>query len=343
MQETIKWLKPGIKPESALSSGVLLYRTFSDLQFQAENDSIFFERIHQKQDLIKPCLSSKSLLSLSYENDYDYVDNLSETGLIQSDKNDNSTFLVNANKGYSLTFSCSEHLCINVIKNGLAIKSALKEAVKIDKIINSVSAYSFSEKFGHVMSSLQKSGSASFAYIFLHLPVLSLIKATVEIQKRLSKTGILFENCNNSASSNSIGIYKVSNKYSFGSSEEDISSQIADISSTLIQMENETREEYYSENKTEFEDKIMKSLGILERAKILSHQESLEHLSNIRCGIILSVIKSISLNDINPLFFTLGHNNLKYSMASSGIPLAEENCYRAEKIRKLIIKRNDDI
>ena len=135
MQETIKWLKPGIKPESALSSGMLLYRTFSDLQFQAENDSIFFDRMHQKRDLIKPCLNSKSILSLSYENDYDYVDNLSETGLIQSDKTDNSTFLLNVSKGYSLTFSCSEHLCINVIKNGLAIKSALKEAVKIDKII----------------------------------------------------------------------------------------------------------------------------------------------------------------------------------------------------------------
>ena len=87
----------------------------------------------------------------------------------------------------------------------------------------------------------------------------------------------------------------------------------------------------------------MKSLGILERAKMLSHQESLEHLSNIRCGIILSVIKTISLNDINPLFFTLGHNNFKYSMEASGIPLTEENCYRAEKIRKVITKRNDDI
>lgn len=343
MQESIKWLKPGIKPESALSSGLLLYRTFSDLSFQTEDDSIFFERMQQKQDLIKPSLKSKSLLSLTNDSDSDYVDYLSETGLIQSDKTDNSTFLVNPNKGYSLTFLCSEHLCINIIKNGLAIKSALKEAVKIDKIINSVSAYSFSEKFGHVMSSLQKSGSASFAYTFLHLPVLSLIKATIEIQKRLSKTGILFENYNNSTASNNIGIYRISNKYSFGSSEEDISSQITDISSTLIQMENETREEYYSENKVDFEDKIMKSLGILERAKMLSHQESLEHLSNIRCGIILSVIKTISLDDINPLFFTLGHNNLKYKMPALGIPLTEENCYRADIIRKFITKRNDDI
>jgi len=342
LQDTIKWLIPGLKPESALSSGLILYRTFSDVSFQTESDSFYIERIRHKQDLIKPELKAKSLLSLSYENDSEYVDYLSETGLIQSDKTDNSTFLVNVNKGYSLTFSCSEHLCVNIIKSGLSIKSALKEAVKIDKIINSVSAYSFSEKFGHTMSSVQKSGSAAFAYSFLHLPVLSLIKATIEIQKRLSKTGVLFENYSNS-SSNSTGLYRISNKYSFGSSEEDISNQITDISSTLIQMENETREEYYSENKVEFEDKIMKSLGILERAKLLSYQESLEHLSNIRCGIILSVIKTISLNDINPLFFRLGHNNLKYSMVAKGMPLSEENCYRADIIRELITKRNDDI
>ena len=339
MQNKIEWHKPGLKAESAISSGMMLYRTFSDLSFQSDGDSLFVERIRLKHDIIRPELKAKSLISLSFSEDSDYVSYLSETGLIQDDKTDNSTFLINLKKGYSLTFFCSEHLCINVIKNGLSIKSALKDAVKIDKLINSVAAYSFSEKFGHTMSSVQKSGSAAFAYSFLHLPVLSLIKATVEIQKRLSKTGILFENYNNSGSSNSTGLFRISNKYSFGSTEEDISSQITDISSTLIQMENETREEYYSENRIEFEDRIMKSLGILERAKILSYQESLEHISNIRCGIILSVIKDISLSEVNPLFFTLGHNILKYDMAFSDIPLSEENIYRAEKIRKHISKR----
>ncbi|MBP7901278.1 MAG: hypothetical protein KA015_00530 [Spirochaetes bacterium] len=343
MTDKIKWLKPGLKAESALSSGMMFYRTFSDVPFQSDNDFFCVEKIRQKIDLIKPALKTKSLLSLSCENDIDHIKYFLETGLIQSDKTDNSLVITNQNMGYSLMFLCSEHLCINYIKSGLSIKSALKEAVKIDKAVNSVAAYSFSEKFGHTMSSVQKSGSAAFAYTYLHLPVLSIIKAIVEIQKRLSKTGILFENVNNSRSANPGCIYRISNKYSFGSSEDDISSQITDISLTLIQMENETREEYYSENRIEFEDRIMKSLGILERAKLLSHQESLEHLSNIRCGIILSVIKNIQLNDVNNLLFSLGYDILKYEMSVSGLTISDENNFRAEKVRNLIMKRNNDI
>ena len=63
------------------------------------------------------------------------------------------------------------------------------------------------------------------------------------------------------------------------------------------------KEWLYKENKFRFEDKIMRSLGILKNAVILTSEETMSLLSDVRLGINTGIIKNISLEDVNKTMY----------------------------------------
>lgn len=337
LKKMIKWLSGGPKSEAVITSSVSLYRSISGLPFVSADDSgtdadsIIGKILSLPDEMLK-----KPFEKLVCSKSPDYASFLSSCGILPDDYLKRSECVFDIKKGRSILFGASEHLCISCVKPGLSLACALKDAVKLDTKINSVFEYAYSDKFGHSLSSMNRSGSGTFAKIILHLPVLSMIKAVPEIKKRLGKTGIVFEPFIHDSPANPGSLYRLSNRYSFGSSEDEIASKIGEIALTLAKMENETREEYYSENKEQLEDRILKSFGLLNYAKMLSYHEAMEHLSNVRIGIIMALFQSCRMAEFNNVFFSVGRDIITHNKGKSGMTLPDEAVIRASYVRDVL-------
>ena len=69
----------------------------------------------------------------------------------------------------------------------------------------------------------------------------------------------------------------------------------------IIEKEIDSREMLKIEANIEVEDEVYRSLGILENARIISVQETMKHLSNIKLGIEMDYINDINLDKITNL------------------------------------------
>ena len=86
-------------------------------------------------------------------------------------------------------------------------------------------------------------------------------------------------------------------------SEMDIVEEFSkDVVPKIIDYETLARQELLISQKAVLDDKIQRAMGVLKSARLISSQEALFLLSNVRLGVNLGRIKDIDISTVNELF-----------------------------------------
>ena len=124
-------------------------------------------------------------------------------------------------------------------------------------------------------------------------------------------------------------MYQLSNQISLGISEKTAIENLKNITRQLIDRELNARRAICTQ--TVICDKIYRSEGTLKYARLISCDEALKCLSDIRMGVTAGLVKDISLETINRLFVEIRPATL---MRKEGKKL--ESSERDEKRANLI-------
>ena len=131
-------------------------------------------------------------------------------------------------------------------------------------------------------------------------------------------------------SSSEGAIYQLSNQVSLGISEKSAIENLKNITNQLISQELKQRETLVKSIETK--DKVMRSLGILKTAYIMSHKEAVNLLSNVRFGISTGLIDNINIETINDLLVEIQPATLM-TILGEQITVKDRDISRAEYIR----------
>ena len=103
---------------------------------------------------------------------------------------------------------------------------------------------------------------------------------------------------------------------------------------TTVSKEKELRQELLNKKGLVLEDKIMRSLGTLQNARIMQSKEMMSLLSDVRLGISLGLIKDISIKKITSLMIMASRAHIS-SSETSDAPF-ERDVERAKLIRNTL-------
>ena len=120
-----------------------------------------------------------------------------------------------------------------------------------------------------------------------------------------------------------------------GLSEEEIIENLEAAIGQILQQENRARGYLLNNYKYDMEDKIFRSLAILQSARVLSSKESLELLSNVRLGLELDLIKGIDNSIINGLLVNSQPATLQYNIGRD-LSDRERDVERAKFMRETL-------
>ena len=93
------------------------------------------------------------------------------------------------------------------------------------------------------------------------------------------------------------------------------------------------RGELYKQNPLRFEDRIFRSLGILMNARIISADEGLKLISDVRLGAITGIVKGIEPEKLNEMMLMIQPAYLQKLSGGELTPDARDQ-RRAELIRE---------
>lgn len=289
-----------------VSTRVRLARNLKDCPFTCKLSKDKMEYVNEKvKDSI---LKSNS----SIQNDFEYIDmsklsNIQAVSLVERHlvspefiaNPSGRSLLLKKDNSVSIMVNEEDHVRLQVLKEGLALSEAYDVADKIDTLLDEQLNFAFDERFGYLTACPTNLGTGMRASLMLHLPVLQENGAMSRISSNLSKLGITIRGTFGEGTKAKGALYQLSNQVTLGLSENAAISNLKDISNQIIAQERKARENLSGNIKVL--DVIGRSLGILKEARLISSDEIMHLLSNVRLGISIGVISDVSIDDVNKL------------------------------------------
>lgn len=212
-----------------------------------------------------------------------------------------SVVFQSGDESVSIMVNEEDHLRLQAIFAGFECDKAHKMVSNMDKILSESLDYAVHEKYGYLTSCLTNVGTGIRISFMMHLPAICKAQIADSLFSAIGKLGVTVRGMYGEGSKASGYLFQISNQMTLGLNEKEIADRMTDVASKLISKERELRASLYKSEGLELEDKIMRSLGLVKNARLMSTKEMLTLFSNIRFGMSLGLIENIEPRQLNLL------------------------------------------
>jgi protein arginine kinase len=202
-----------------------------------------------------------------------------------------------------------DHLRLQVLRSGLELTAAFEYITRVDDALEgacpqfgSTLEYAWSPRFGYLTACPTNVGTGIRVSVMLHLPALKLIGEMEKVRRAARDMNVAVRGYYGEGSEAAGEFYQVSNQSTLGKSEADILQEFErEIIPQVIRYEREARRKLLEQRRRMIEDKVFRALGTLRHARLLTPEESITLLSDVRLGIVTGLIRDVSEQDVNQL------------------------------------------
>jgi protein arginine kinase len=253
-----------------------------------------------------------------------------------------SAVLLNKDESISIMINEEDHIRIQCLLPGFQLDTAWEIADKIDDMLEEKIKYAFDENLGYLSSCPTNVGTGIRASVMMHLPALTITGYINRILQAANQIGLAVRGVYGEGTEFIGNMYQISNQITLGRSEMEIISNINGITKQIIQKEKDARSTLFDNNKVHLEDKVFRSFGILTNARILSSNECMKLLSDVRLGIDLKIIKDSDIESVNEVMIMAQPAYLQ-KIAEKPLSANERDIRRANLVREKLKNRNENI
>ncbi|MFZ5634565.1 MAG: protein arginine kinase [Bacillota bacterium] len=194
---------------------------------------------------------------------------------------------------YSIMVNEEDHLRLQCLLPGLQLKEAWERINKIDDALEKTLEYAYDEKLGYLTACPTNVGTGLRASVMLHLPGLVMVNRIRDVLGSVSKLGLAVRGLYGEGTEASGNLFQISNQVTLGPTEEDIISAIISVAWQVISSERAAREALIRERREQIEDRVWRAYGLLSNARVMSSEEAVRLLSDLRLGVSMSIIDFI--------------------------------------------------
>ncbi len=239
----------------------------------------------------------------------------------------------------SVMINEEDHIRLQVIKPGLNFEDSYSIADKLDDTLDKKLSFAFDDNLGYLTQCPTNLGTGMRASVMLHLPALRESGVMEKISSNLSKLGLVLRGIYGEGTEPKADFYQLSNQVTLGLSEKASIKNLEDVTMQLISQERNARGEMIKH--IEFIDLIHRSYGVLKNARLLSNNEFMKLISNVRLGAAAGEIKDLSLESIDSLIIKVQPAMLSLE-EKKDLTANQREQLRAEIIRNALNKEQSD-
>lgn len=239
---------------------------------------------------------------------------------------------ISADESVSIMINEEDHLRIQVLAPGLQLQEAWRIASLVDDALEQKLQYAFDQELGYLTACPTNLGTGLRASVMMHLPGLVLTQQAGRLFHNLSQLGLVVRGLYGEGTEAAGHIFQISNQNSLGKAEEEIVANLEAIVQKVIEMEHQARQHLYREMRLQIEDRVARAYGLLANARIITSEEAMRLLSDVRLGIDLGVLPKLNIEGMNELMVAMQPAFLQRSAGRELNPL-DRDTKRAALIR----------
>jgi protein arginine kinase len=232
-----------------------------------------------------------------------------------------------------------DHLRLISFKGGLNLHRAFEDLRFQDQVLEENLDYAVSLDLGYLSTEVQNLGTGMKVSTMLHLPALAEAGLAEKACKAIVQIGLGVKGFWGDENHSLGNMYQIANTISFGLSERDLLEKLENVTYQIVNYERRVREELVEKRRVELEDKVFRSYGLLTNCRTLTAKEGIEHLLNLRLGVVLGWI-SLPLSLVTELLFECQTAHMQKYMEREKMEMSSKmiDIFRAERIRDTLAK-----
>ena len=192
--------------------------------------------------------------------------------------------LVSKDRNMSIMLMEEDHIRLQIIKSGSALKEAYSLASKVDDVLEERLTYAFDADFGYLTACPTNTGTGMRASVMLHLPALTMTDNISKLVSSAGSMGIEVRGLYGEGTKAYGSLYQISNRSTLGVSEEQTIERLQNIVNQMTEMEEKAREALKKGNRDALFDRLYRSYGTLKYARSMSSSEAKSLLSDVMLG-----------------------------------------------------------
>lgn len=207
--------------------------------------------------------------------------------------------MLSKDESISIMINEEDHIRIQVLGSGLSLNECYDTANNLDTLLDNALGFAFNNKLGYLTQCPTNLGTGMRASLMLHVPAIEKNRSINRISGNLTKLGMELRGTFGEGSDAKGSLYQLSNQITLGLSEHNAIENLKNIASQLIEQEEKSLAEMAKSIETQ--DVIYRSLALLKSAKLMSNDEAMKLISNVRAGMFTGVIKNADYAMLNRL------------------------------------------
>jgi protein arginine kinase len=252
----------------------------------------------------------------------------------------NSAVLLRSDEAISIMINEEDHLRIQCLLPGLQLESALQEANRCDDLLEARLDYAYDEQWGYLTACPTNVGTGLRASVMIHLPALVLTKQINRVLSAIAQVGLAVRGMYGEGSEVVGNLVQISNQITLGQSEDEIVKNLYGVTRQIVEQEAQARQILLNEGRDRVSDRVNRAFGILSHARLMSSQEAMQLLSDVRLGIDLGLIEELSGNILKELMVLLKPACLQME-AGHALDGLDRDRERARLIRKRLTQQEE--
>ncbi|MBQ9965083.1 MAG: protein arginine kinase [Clostridia bacterium] len=250
-------------------------------------------------------------------------------------QDEGTALLLSPDESVSVMINEEDHIRIQAMCAGLALDEAFRAANCWDDFLDSRLHFAFDDRLGYLTQCPTNLGTGMRASVMLHLPALQEKGVIQQLANTVSKLGLTIRGMYGEGSRPEGAMYQLSNQVTLGITEQEAIENLKSIVAQIIKEERQYREQL--RQSPSLEDRVYRSLGVLQNARLLTGKEFMTLISHVRMGVSMNVLDTVDLNCISSLMVDAQPAALM-RQAGEKLEPAERDARRAALVRDRLTK-----
>lgn len=215
----------------------------------------------------------------------------------------------------SIMVNEEDHLRIQVVRSGLELSEAWRQAGEIDDKLESVLDFAYSARLGFLTACPTNVGTGMRMSVMLHLPALKMTGDIEKVKKAASDMCLAVRGFYGEGSEAVGDLYQISNQTTLGKTEAMVLAEMHEhIIPQVAEYERIARKSLLGKRTPVLADQVFRALGIVRNARLMKVEEAMQHLSLVRLGALAGILPEIDAKMVNQLMLLVQPTHLQRTM-----------------------------
>lgn len=242
--------------------------------------------------------------------------------------------LVRDDAAISIMVNEEDHLRIQALAAGLNLNQALALANLVDDKLEEKLDYAFGSEMGYLTACPTNIGTGLRASVMMHLPGLVLTNQINRLVNATVQFGFAVRGLYGEGTDAIGNIFQISNQLTLGYDESEIINNLGGVVGQVVEQERAARQAMLKESADRIKDTVWRAYGILRYAHRLSGQEALTLLSQVKLGIDVGIVDTLSPHIFNELIVSTRPNFMQKLVGREELDSISRDKLRAQLVRE---------